>query len=323
MVRAAVDLGVPATLDTASRSAAEVASAAHADAPSMARLLDALVALGVCTVEERRGGDDRVYGLAGPGRLLVERPDEPSLGAWARWSATTLWDDWRGLAETVRSGRSARRSRLGADDFGPLAADPAAAATFDRGLAAVTALQARSLVEAFALDGDERIADLGGGQGELLVAVLDAHPDVQATLVELPHAIDHARARLSTAGLDERVDLVAGDLFAPLPVTADVVVVKSVLHDWDDDDAGRVLATAAGCLAPGGRLLVVERVRPDRPEDHPEHRALARMDLTMMVGQGGRERTEGELTRLVEGAGLRVVAVARPSGAPAVLDARR
>lgn len=322
VVRAAVELGIPAALAAGPAPAEVVARRCAADEASMARLLDALVALGVCARHDDGPPDGPAYALAGPGRLLLDEPGAPSLGEWARWTATTLWSDWQGLAEAVRTGVSARSSRLGVDEFGPLAADAVAASTFHRGLAAVTAGQAPALVEAFGLRGSERVADVGGGQGELLIAVLRAHPEAQGLLVELPHALAEAGPRVAAAGVADRVRLVDADLFEPLPVVADVVVLKSVLHDWDDEAAARALASAAGAVADGGRLLVVERLRPERLDAVAEHRDLARMDLTMLVGQGGRERTESELVALVEGCGLRITRIDRPLGSLAVVEAR-
>ena len=73
---------------------------------------------------------------------------------------------------------------------------------------------------------------------------------------------------------------------------ADVLLMKSILHDWNDERCALILRNCRRALATGARLLVIDRVLPERLTDDPRHRSLARSDLTMLIGVGGRERTE-------------------------------
>ncbi|WP_437562996.1 methyltransferase [Sorangium sp. So ce542] len=87
-------------------------------------------------------------------------------------------------------------------------------------------------------------------------------------------------------------------VFAPWPAQADVVLLARVLHDWDDQDAVRILANARGALRPGGRVLIVEFVLGDA------HFGGGLCDLHLLTVTGGRERTRHEFVRLLTSAGL-------------------
>jgi hypothetical protein len=101
----------------------------------------------------------------------------------------------------------------------------------------------------------------------------------------------------------------------------EVVLLKSVLHDWNDGDAVRILRRAREALAPEGRLLVIERVMPDRVEDRPEHRTAARSDLNMLVGLGGCERTAADYEALLSEAGLSLRRMLPAAAAFTVIEA--
>jgi hypothetical protein len=114
----------------------------------------------------------------------------------------------------------------------------------------------------------------------------------------------------------------AGDFFTAVPAGADAYLLSRVIHDWDDEDAARILAACRAAMPGGSRLLLVEAVLPERAVDAPE---AIRMDLYMLILFGARERTEEEYRRLLAAAGLalrRVTATASPTGL-SVLEAVR
>ena len=114
----------------------------------------------------------------------------------------------------------------------------------------------------------------------------------------------------------------AGDFFESVPTGADTYLLSRVIHDWDDDDAQRILATCRAAMPDGARLLLVEAILPERARESPE---AIRMDLHMLILLGARERTEAEYRRLLAAAGLtlqRVFPTASPAGV-SVLEATR
>jgi hypothetical protein len=125
--------------------------------------------------------------------------------------------------------------------------------------------------------------------------------------------VEQARRRLETDGVADRCRLVAGDFFGSVPAGADAYLLSRVLHDWGDEDARRLLATCGSAMPPGGRLLVVEALLPERARDQP---AVIRMDLHMLVLLGARERTEAQYRRLLADGGFQVERVV-PTSSPA------
>jgi hypothetical protein len=155
------------------------------------------------------------------------------------------------------------------------------------------------------LDGARTVVDVGGGRGDLIAAILARHPGVAGVLVEHPGAVAGARAFLDGAGLADRCRVVEADIVAgPMPA-GDLYVMKNVLHGMDDDAATRVIENCRRAACPGARLLVVELVvAPGN-----DFSAGKLMDLLMLVGGHGRERTEAEFAALLDGAGARLESV--------------
>jgi hypothetical protein len=157
------------------------------------------------------------------------------------------------------------------------------------------------------LGDDLRVVDVGGGYGQLLTTLLLAHPRQRGVLFDLPHAIEPAAAQIARLGLSSRCELVSGSFFDNLPAGADVYLLKSVLHDWDDAHCVRILQRCRQAMLerPGARLFVIERLAPEHFAATPRDRAIARSDLNMLVSLGGRERSEREYRALLAEAALR------------------
>jgi SAM-dependent methyltransferase len=173
-------------------------------------------------------------------------------------------------------------------------------------MAELTRLIAAETIRALGSTRIRRIVDLGGGHGSLLAAFLRAYPAARGVLLELPHAIEGARAYMAEQGLSHRCEFVAGDFFDSIPGAGDTYLLKAVLHDWDDERCATILRNCRRAIAPTGRLVLVERIMPARIGAYASHRAIAWADLTMMVGLGGRERTGKEFRRLLAAAGCKL-----------------
>jgi hypothetical protein len=210
------------------------------------------------------------------------------------------------LLYSVETGESARKLLLGSEGFAHLDADPEAAAIFHRALAELGRVTSRTIVEACALSGGERVMDVGGGSGELLAALLRAHPAATGVLFDVPGAIRFARGRFEATGLVGRCEFVSGDFFESVPAGADVYILKSVLHDWDDERCASILANCRQAMGSHARLLLVEEMLPDRLDTSATHQAIARSDLNMLIAHAAGERTERELRALLGSVGLEV-----------------
>jgi O-methyltransferase domain len=297
-------IGVAARLGLADQIAAGLnrvdilARGCGCNASALHRLLRGLAALGVVRLDS-----DGRCSLTETGELL-RRDAALGLSSHAKWWSQQAWSVWSDLMGSVQTGQSARQRKHGQRGFDHLDGDTESAHLFHRSMAELTRLVALDLAHSPALPDAGVVIDLGGGHGELLAEVLRARPGLNGILFDLEHAIEGAQAHLRESDIAERVKVTSGDFFAALPQPVDVVLLKSVLHDWNDDDTVRILRRAREALATDGRVLVIERVMPDRVEDLPEHRTTARSDLNMLVGLGGRERTVEDYDALLLSAGL-------------------
>ena len=299
---AAVELGLPALLVDGPRPATALAAAAGCDQGALLRLLRALTSLGVLN----RTADDR-FALTDLGNLL--RSDVPgSLAAMAEFCGTRMLDNWRQLSACVRSGLSARQATAGAEAaFAFLEGDSQAAMLFHRAMVALTAGVAGSFVNAIDLAWAARVVDVGGGHGELLAAVLSAHPSMQGLLFDLGHATTSARESLAASGVAERCEISTGDFFNEVPAGGDVYLLKSILHDWDDRHCAVILHNCRAAMHRKAKLFVIERLMPEHFSTSPHDQSIARSDLNMLVGPGGRERTEQQYRTMLAAGGLRMV----------------
>ena len=157
------------------------------------------------------------------------------------------------------------------------------------------------------------IVDVGGGEGGLLRGILDRYPAAAGVLFDLPAVI--ADAPKSAAGMAGRCQAVGGDMFASVPARGDAYLLKSILHDWGDADAVRMLRSCRRVIAGHGKLLVIEYLvgPPNQPD-------FARwMDLNMLVLLTGHERTEAEYRDLYTAAGFRLTRII-PTGGRAIIE---
>lgn len=282
-------------------SLAQLADLTGANEPTLGRLLRALTTIDIC-----RQHPDGSFQMTPMGSLLATDAPE-SLRAWTLWWGKHLWPVWGQLLYSVRTGQSARKLLLGTDGFEHLQNDPEAAAIFNRAAAELTRLAAERIVRSYDFSGMIRIVDVGGGSGQLLATILRDFPATRGVLFDQPHAREPARERMQQAGLIERCELIAGDFFESVPTGADGYILKSVIHDWNDEQSRVILENCRRAMQLGtGRLLLMEEMLPDQLTGSLTHQAIARGDLNMLVALGAQERTEAELRALLESAGFTV-----------------
>lgn len=309
----AARLGVADLLAPGSRSIEELARATATDADRLRRLLRALASVGVLA----ESGEDG-FRLAALGEPM--RSDHPgSLRSLIAMCGEESFAMWGGLMDMMRGGPPSFERMFGARFYDYLADHPDAAETFDRAIAERHAAVQPELVRALGLDGVEAVVDVGGGEGRLAIELLQAHPRLRVTLAERPDVAARAARAIAAAGLAERAECVPADFFERLPHGHDAYLVASVLHNWDDAEATRILEVCREAMAPASRLLVVEMLVP--PGDTPSFAKL--LDINVMLLMGGRERTEHELVGLAEGAGLRVTGLRATGGRMTIAEMSR
>jgi len=307
-VHLAAELGVADQLAGGEQTAAALAGATKTDEPALYRVLRLLAALGVLTQPEPGS-----FGLTVLGERL--RSDVPaSMRNWAMLADTVGFRAYEPILEAVRTGLTGAEIAYGATIFERLRDDPPRAARFDAAMAERTAAFAPSVAAAYDFAGMRLIADIGGGQGTLLAAILRRHKHLRGVLFEVADVARRAADVLREAGVADRCEIVAGDFFADVPDGADGYLLANVLHDWDDGRAVQVLQACRRAMGGGGRVLIIERLIPDDPR---EAVPVLLSDLNMLLLSGGQERTNAEYGMLLAAAGLRpgqVQPVATPYG---------
>lgn len=304
-------LGVPDLLAGGPRRTVELASETSSHEESLYRVLRAVAAVGV--LEELPGGR---FQLTEMGHAL--RSDVPgSLAGWAAFIGRPYyWKVWARLIDGVATGGHAFRLEHGTDVWSYRRDHPGEVAVFNRAMNSATGAVTPAVVAGYDFTGARTIADIGGGGGVLLTEVLAANPGARGILFDLAPTIEDARAFVAASAAAGRCELVAGDFFESVP-EADVYLLKSILHDWYDEDASRILASIRRAAHPDSVLLVIEPIIAGPNEGAPGKFA----DLNMMVAAGGRERTRTEWEQILGANGWRLED-ARPAGPSSILVTR-
>ncbi|NUR02753.1 MAG: methyltransferase, partial [Streptomyces sp.] len=234
-------------------------------------------------------------------RLL--REDDPnSLRAISLWCTEPwTWDAWPRLDEAVRTGRNVVEDLYGKEFFPYLNEDaPESADVFNRAMTTSSVQSARDVADFLDLSGSASVADLGGGQGHVLVSLLDKYPSLHGTLLDLPRVVDNALPRLRPGGdLADRACVVPGDVRVSVPVSADVYIIKNIL-EWDDDSTARTLHNVRAAGGPGARVVVIENL----VDDSPSMRFSTAMDLLLLLNVGGAKHTTDSMVGRLTEAGL-------------------
>ena len=306
----AAELGISDELATTPLTTDALAARVGADADTLRRLLRVLVALGVYT-EDAEGR----YANTDLGEVL--RSDVPgSMRPLARtFQDPATWGAWGHLAHSVRTGENAFEALHGVDVWSYRRAHPMANAVFNATMAALTSRMAAAVADAYDFAGLSSVVDVGGGDGVLLEAILDRHEHLTGTVFDLPQALPTTPSPGASASVVARWSAAPGDFFEAVP-SADVHLLKKVLHDWSDAQCVEILTTCRRSLRPGGVVLVVETVldRPGRELD------AALSDLNMLVMPGGRERTTDEFAALFAASGLRLARVIETPAEVVILE---
>jgi SAM-dependent methyltransferase len=309
---AAAKLGLPDRMGARPWTAQALAAELGLSAPHLLRFLRGLVSIGICAEHS-----DGSFTLTRLGEAL--KSGSPSrLGEKVLIVVEQYWQPWANLIHTLRNGEPAFEHVFGTDVWAWRNENFRGGDIFAAYLAGETFAHAGPIIEALDLAGIGRVADIGGGHGGLLAAILQAHPDMRGILFDLPETIIGAKRFLKSHAVLGRVTLVGGDFLAEIPVEADVYVLKSVLQHWDNVAARAILESCRDAMLARAKLAIVERLLPEQALDDPSAMML---DLHMMVINGGRVRTLQEFERLIAEANLALSKVHATSSGLSVIEA--
>jgi hypothetical protein len=293
------------------RASSELSGETGSHPGALHRLMRALAVMELV----RQTGADR-FELTNAGRLLSSDAPGSVRGMALHWG-DRLWGALSQLDQSVATGKAWRIS--GAEGFQHMASDPAQLAMFHQSMADQTAPVVTAVLEAYDFSRFGRIMDVGGSLGALVAGLVKAHPGLKGQVYDLPDLQAAANDYLRKAGAADRATFVGGSFFDEVPPGADAYLMKMIIHDWEDAEAGLILKNCRKALGPGAVVLVMERIVAEIAT--AADFGAIRGDITMLTAAGGKERTRAEYERLFAGAGLKLQRVIPTSSGFDILEA--
>lgn len=290
----AAKIGIADLLVSGPKSADELAAATGTHPRALYRLLRAMASIGIFAED-----DQHRFALT-PMAECLRTDVAGSVRALAIMRGEWQYEAWGQLLHSVRTGACAFEKVFGAALFDHLAAYPEKGALFDSAMTGVHGRETRAMLDAFDFSGIEVLADVGGGNGEVIASVLGRYPTMRGILFDRPAVSERARVNLHTAGVADRCEVVAGDFFESVPRGASAYLLRHIIHDWDDEKSVAILRNCRAATGANARLLIVEGIVP--PGNEPSVSKF--FDLAMMVLPGGMERTEHEYRQLFTASGF-------------------
>ena len=287
---AATRLGIADELADGPLTTDELAARIGAEPAATHRLMRALAMQSIFT--ERPDGRYAMTSLAQALRSDSPHSVRPLL---LMLGHPLYWQHWGNLTESVQSGRTSVESEYGMPLFELLDQRPDVAAVFNDAMTCVSALTIPPVLSAYDFARARIIIDVGGGNGQLLAAVLQTAPLAHGVLFEQESLQDSATRVLTAAGVADRCRMEPGSFFESVPTGGELYLLKHVIHDWNDEQAAKILTNVRAAMTGNATLLLIESVLPPRNKPH----FGKYLDLDMLIFAGGRERTAAEYSMLL------------------------
>jgi hypothetical protein len=206
----------------------------------------------------------------------------------------------------------------GTNFFDYLDTNPELAAVFNDAMTSMSAMAIDPVLAAYDFSRFGQIVDVGGGHGSLLAAVLKSAPNANGVLFDLPSVVEGAPPVLDVAGIADRCTVSAGSFMEAVPEGGDAYLLKTIIHDWDEETALLILRNVRAAMSPKAKLLLLEMVLPEHDSAH----FGTMLDLEMLVVAGGKERTRSEYANLLARAGFQLERVVETAGPLSIVEAR-
>lgn len=308
-IRVAATLSLVEHAGEQGATAVQLAGKTGTVADGLGRLLDHLVTVGVFELDAQSGR----YRPTSLGEQMAEDSSEgikPLLDITCAGGRGEL--AFVDLLTTVTTGEPAYPHRYGRGFWADLEAEPKLRRSFDAQMNWRFRTEATQIATRFDWGRFPDILDVGGGNGQLLIEILRAHPGVSGRVLDLEPTATAAGEKFAVAGAQDRASAIAGSFFDPLPTGADAYVLSDILHDWDDEHARKILTECRRAAAPHGTVIVVDGIRGQSTG--------TAMNLFMLVCFAGRERTVEELCELAGECGLKLDNLTRVSDERTALE---
>ncbi|MEZ2131616.1 MULTISPECIES: methyltransferase [unclassified Sinorhizobium] len=295
MISVAASLGIADRLAEAPQPADRLAQECGADPGMFLRLCRALAAFGIFTVDN----EDNVAHSDHSRWLRTDAV--PTLHYAARyWGMPSTWTTWGELEQAIRTGKAPFEEIFGRPYFDYLKMNPADAEIFESFMRHSPDDRHAAVVEAYDFSGKE-VVDVGGGNGALLAAILEANADAKGLLFDQQAVVASAGEVLGKHS--DRCKIQSGDFFDSLPAGGDIYTLSQILHDWSDEACLKILSNCKAAMSEAARLLVIERVLEVEPSRSLALNFLSDMHMMMMF-PGAKERAPAEFSQLFRQAGF-------------------
>ncbi len=295
----AARLGLADLLATDSRSVEDLAKATNTHAENLYRLLRALAGVGVFAETANR------HFQLTPLASFLQTGNHTQRAMAIHFGEQPSWRAWGALLHSVQTGETAFPQVNGSEVFPYYAEHPESAEPFNQAMTNYSEVVSQVVRQVYNFSPFQKIVDVGGGHGSLLTSILKETPQAQGVVFDLPATAEKASERIAQENLSARCQAVGGDFFESVPAAGDAYILKTIIHDWDEERAIKILKNVHRAMKDDGKLLLIETVIS---EDSGQPFAKL-CDLHMMIMTGGRERTASEYAKLFEKAGFKLTGV--------------
>jgi len=298
------ELGVADHIDREAVSAAELAKRCEANEQALYRVMRALSSLGIF--------EQTAEGFVHSPLSVLLRSDHPqSMRAFARMMGiTAFWNSFLHMEHVVRTGEMGAVKVDPEGLFHYFQHHPHEGALFNDAMAAKARGAIFAVLKAYDFSRFDSVADVGGGKGHLVRAILDSSPAVKGALFDQPHVV-------ATVPASNRLQVIGGDFFKGGIPASDLYMLMEVLHDWNEEPARQILQSIRAAARPGAHLVIIETVMPDVSQAHVANG----LDIVMLVLTGGQERTRNEHEALLKSAGFSLNRVVTTESSYSILEA--
>ena len=312
LIAVASKLNIAAHLKDGPKTAEHLAEITNTNPRALYRLLRALTSIGL--FEE---GAKNTFFSTPIANLLCDQNPHSLRNVAILYGEEWVWKAYNQLGYSVEKGQPAFNYVHGASLYEYLEQDHIAAERFNNAMSAFSGDEATAICDAYSFSSAQKIIDIGGGHGAFVLALSKIYPHLSGTVFDQPGVIDTVKMRMVAEGNESKISYASGDFFREVPGGGDIYVLKSILHNWDDQSVITILGNCRKAMKNNGKLLIIERVVPSENE-----RSEAKLfDINMLLMTGGQERKREEYSELLSSAGYNLSRVISTRSPVSVLEA--
>ena len=285
------ELGIADLLGDQPQSTEALAKASGTQPRALYRVLRLLASMGIFKWEQGAWHQTEAS-------LFLRSGHPASLRDYVRMlGLPVFWNAFADLDHSLRSSEPAFAKSHAEGVFAYLANHPEESGIFNAAMTSKSHRDILAILPAYDFSQFSTIADIAGGRGHLLRAILKSSPRTQGILFDQPHVIVGV-----TPENAEKLTTIGGNFFTDSLPAADAYLLMNIIHDWPDAESARILSAIRRAMPVHARVLIIETIVPETPGPH-----LSKdLDIAMMALPGGMERTREEYAALAAKSAFRL-----------------